>query len=83
MSSALHNPLDRILDPLAKCFTPDVAKQVVELRPDASTQAHIDELASKANHGTLTPAEQAEYEGYVDAIDVVAILQAKARKMLA
>jgi hypothetical protein len=83
MSSVLYNPLDRILDPVAKCFTPEVARQVLELQPDPGTQARINELASKANEGLLSEDERTEYEGYVEAIDVVAILQAKARKLLA
>lgn len=83
MSSGLHTPLDRLLDPVARCLTPDVAKQLVELQPDPGTQARINELASKANEGTLSIPERAEYEGYIEAIDVVSIIQAKARKMLA
>ena len=83
MSPTLESPLDRLLDPVAKCFTSDVARRLVSIRPDPGTQSRIDELAAKANEGTLTPAEQAEYQGYVEAIDIVAILQAKARKLLA
>jgi hypothetical protein len=83
MASVLHTPLDRLLDPFAKCLTAEVARQFVELRPDAQTQGRIDELAAKANEGTLSPAERIEYERYVEAIDVVSILQAKARKVLA
>ena len=83
MSSALYSPLDRLLDPVARCLTPDVARQLIELLPDPRTQARIDELASKANKGTLSSAERVEYEDYVEAIDVVSILQSKARKMLA
>jgi hypothetical protein len=60
----------------------DVARQIADLRPDFGTQARIDELAEKANEGTLSPVERSEYEGYVEAIDVVSIIQAKARKML-
>jgi hypothetical protein len=82
MSSTLDTPLDRLLEPVAKCLTADVARQIVELRLDFGTQARIDELADKANEGTLSPAERAEYEGYVEAIDIVSILQAKARKLL-
>ena len=82
MSPALKTPLDRLLDPVAKCFTIDVAQRLVDIRPDASTQARIDELAAKANEGTLSEAEQTEYHGYVEAIDIVSILQAKARKLL-
>ena len=42
----------------------------------------VEELASKANEGTLTPDERSEYEAYVDAGDIVATLQAVARKTL-
>jgi hypothetical protein len=83
MASILHTPLDRLLDPFARCLTADVARQVVELRADPETQNHIDQLAAKANDGMLSPAEQLEYEAYIEAIDVVSILQAKARKVLA
>jgi hypothetical protein len=83
MSSVIHSPLDRLLDPVAKCLTPDVARRLVALRADPETQARIDDLASKANEGTLSSVERVEYEGYVEAIDVVSILQAKARKILA
>lgn len=40
------------------------------------------QLAERANEGELTAEEQAEYEGYVRANKFVAILQAKARKLL-
>jgi hypothetical protein len=83
MSSALETPLDRLLDPVARCFSPDVAQKLIDVRPDPSAQARIDELAVKANQGRLSAAERTEYEGYVEAIDIVSILQAKARKFLA
>jgi hypothetical protein len=70
------------LDPVARCLTVDVARRLVELQVDPETQARIDELAGKANDGMLFASEKAEYEGYVEAIDVVSILQAKARKVL-
>lgn len=74
--------MDRLLDPVARCLTPDVARQLVEIRPDPETQARIDDLAERANDGSLSVAERTEYEGYVEAIDLVSILQAKARKVL-
>jgi hypothetical protein len=82
MSPTLETPLDRLLDPVARCFTTDIARQLADIRPDPGTQARIDELAAKANEGTLAPAEQAEYQGYVEAIDIVSIIQPKARKLL-
>jgi hypothetical protein len=75
--------LDRILDPVGRALTPEVARRLVALRVDARTQAHIDRLARRCNEGQLTPSERAEYETYVTAIDFVAVLQAKARALLA
>ena len=71
--------LDRLLDPLTECFTPEVAQRIANLRADAETQQRLDELAGKANEGDLTDEESDEYRAYVDAIDVIGILQAKAR----
>ena len=82
MSSTLESPLDRLLDSLTRCFTTDVAERLANIRPDPGTQTRIDELAEKAAEGILSPAEQAEYQGYVEAIDLVSIIQAKARKLL-
>lgn len=75
--------LERFLDPLARCLTPEVASRIVNLRLDPQLQSRLDELAPKANAGELSPAELAEYEEYVEGIDLVAILQAKARMVLA
>jgi hypothetical protein len=75
--------LDRFLDPFTECLTPEVAQRVAELRPDAATQARIDELREKANEGKLSDAERAEYEEFVESIDLIGILKAKARTFLA
>jgi hypothetical protein len=74
---------DRLLDPVARCFTPEVAQRIADLRADAPTQARIDELAAKCREGLLTEAERREYGAYVEAIDLIGILQAKARGILA
>ena len=75
--------LDRLLDPLTDVFTPEVATAIVELRADSELQTHIAELRRKANEGTLTPAEEAEYKEFVEAVDLISIIQAKARHFLA
>jgi hypothetical protein len=75
--------LDRILDPVARTLTPSVARRIADLRADPHVQAHIDELAAKANEGQLSAAERTEYEAYVTAIDFIAVLQSKARAFLA
>jgi hypothetical protein len=74
--------LAKILDPVAQCFTPEVAKRVAELRVDPAIQARIEELAEKCNDGTMTPEEMAEYDAYIQAMDVVAVLQKKARTLI-
>ncbi len=71
--------LERLLAPLSESLTPAMARRLVQFRADASTQARIDELATKCTEGELTRAERREYEGYVDAIHFISVLQAKAR----
>ena len=84
MSTTYENTvLEEVLEPVAKCFTLDVARQIAALRASPALQARLDDLALKANEGELTADERAKYEEYVEAIDLIAILQAKARKILA
>jgi hypothetical protein len=75
--------LTRLLAPLARCLTPDVAKALVNLRADPSVQARLEELADKNTEGALTPTERDEYETSVRAIEFIAVLQAQARALLA
>jgi hypothetical protein len=75
--------LERLLNPLTEAFTPKVASALLELRADSELEAHISELRRKANEGTLTPAEEAEYKDFVEAVDLISIMQAKARRFLA
>lgn len=75
--------LDRFLDPVTDSFTPEMAHTVVNLRADAETQVRIEELRHKANLGTLTSEEDAEYKEFVEAVDIISIIQSKARKFLA
>jgi hypothetical protein len=74
--------LDRLLAPLADCLSPDVAAKVADLRADETTQARVDYLADRTNEGLLTNDEREEYSGYLHAIDVITVLQAKARSQL-
>ncbi len=74
--------LDRVIDPLSRILTPEVAQRLVRFRFDQKAQAQIDKLARKCNEGRLSEGERNEYEAYVYAIDFIAILQAKARAFL-
>jgi len=74
--------LDQVLDPVADCLTPEVARRILSVALEPKRQLRIDELAQKANEGTLTDEERREYSDYVEAMDVVGILKATARLAL-
>lgn len=74
--------LDRLLDPLTDVLTPESAAALLNLRVDPGVEARIEELRGKANEGALTPEEDAEYKEFVEAVDIVSIMQAKARRFL-
>ena len=74
--------LDRLLEPVGRCLTPEVARKIVELRADADLQARIDELADKSTEGRLSEEARAQYETIVRGIDFIAVLKAKARAVL-
>jgi hypothetical protein len=73
---------DRGIDPILGFFTHDQAEALVAFRGDDKIRARVEELAQQNTEGTITPAELAEYEGYVQANKFIAVLQAKARKIL-
>ena len=81
-NDASQSVLERLLGPISQCFSPDGARALAEMRADAVAQARIEELAEKCNEGQLTPEERREYETYVHAGNVIAILQARARLQL-
>ena len=84
MNSKRSSPvLDRLVDPLSRCLTPESAKRLLELRADPELQALVDRLGEKCNEGTLSAEEQAEYASYVSFGTFVAILKSKARQLLA
>src|SRR5688500_18349358 len=39
-----RNAMDRILDPVSRCLTPEAAKRLTELRADGELQARVEEL---------------------------------------
>ena len=75
--------LERLLEPVSRSLNAEAAEKLVHLKADVKDQARVDELADKCNEGQLTPAERAEYESYVTAANVIAIMQAQAQFLLA
>ena len=82
MSTIETSIIDRLLEPIGQCLTPEVARRIADLRADTALQARVDELADKANRGTLTDDERSEYEQYVRFSQFVTLLQIKARGVL-
>ncbi len=74
--------LDDLLDQLSESLTPEMAQLLVDFRANTRTIERMDLLAEKANDGTLTEAEQLEYAEAARAGTLIAILQAKAKKVL-
>ena len=83
MKSMSNTVLDRFLRPFTECLTPEVAQRIVNLQLDSQSQVRLDELAAKANEGQLTDDERQEYEEFVEGIDLMGILKARARTVLA
>ena len=78
-----HNDvLGRFFDPLTNCLTPEVAERILAVELDEAMQARLEQLAAKADHGKLTPEEDAEYAAYIEGMDLVGIFKAKARSLL-
>lgn len=73
---------DQLFSPVAACFTPEVAARVAAVETSKMTQARLDELRHKANFGTLSDDERTEYEEFVEALDVLYLLKAKAREIV-
>ena len=80
---AIGSALERLLRPLSRELTVDLARALISIRADEETQARYDELAGKHSSGQLTPEERAELESIVSANTLLGVLKAEARLRLA
>jgi phosphotransacetylase len=76
-----HIVFERVLAAVGKCLDRQSAEALIQVRAD-QMQERIEELADKSTEGMLTPEERDEYEALVRVGNFVAILQAKARRLL-
>jgi hypothetical protein len=74
--------LQRVLEPVLRSLPLESARQIAQAEADEDLQRQIEVLARKANEGNLSAEEQRTYEAYVDAGDVVASIQAVARRLV-
>ncbi len=72
--------IDLLLDPLAECFTPDVARRIAEMPAAPAAQARIDELADKSTEAALSTDERQEYEAILRMMCFIGLLQKKAKE---
>ncbi len=78
-----HQAFHRGTAAIFSLLTDEQTRRLAELRGDAASAELFRVLAEKANEGELSPAEQAEYEAYIEANNLLATLQAEARFRLA
>ncbi len=74
--------LERLLEPVSTSLNDEAARKLIGLKANRKAEARVAELARKCNEGELTPAQRQEYQTYVMAAELIAILQAKARLRL-
>lgn len=73
---------DRLLAPLGKQFSPELARALVDLQADDQLQEHMEDLADRCTAGTLSNEQQEEYESLVSASALISALKAQARRQL-
>jgi len=78
-----HQAFHRGTAPIFSLLTPEKTRQLADLQVDAALDDRLSELAAKANDGSPTDFERAEYEAYIEANNLLAVLQAEARFRLA
>ncbi|HUY35557.1 MAG TPA: hypothetical protein VMV69_22630 [Pirellulales bacterium] len=82
-NKAASRVIERLLEPVCSSLNDEAARKLIGLTADREAQSRIAELAGKCNEGELTETERDEYASYVMAGDVVALLQARTRLLLA
>lgn len=82
MNATTENVVGQVLDPVFRALPPDVARRIVDLEADEQLQLRVEDLARKANEGELTEQEARDYAALVSAGDILATLQALARRSL-
>lgn len=75
--------LSRLLEPLSQTLGVEAAKAITGLQIDSAVQSRIEELAGRCNEGLLTETERAEYSGYVEGAEILALIKSKANRYLA
>src|SRR6266404_6118229 len=81
--SSATSVLEQIVDPVARKLNREAAEALLGIRASKSAARRMAHLANKCNEGELTADEHAEYETNVLASEFLALLQARARAIVA
>jgi len=71
--------LSRLLELEGTRLSPEKAQMVLSVALSPEDVERLEELGERSNEGTLTEAEREQYASYVRVLDLLAILQARAR----
>jgi hypothetical protein len=74
--------LERLLRPLRRELSAELADALLRLQPDTELQARYNELAEKNTEGALRTEERVELESLVRANSLLSLLKAEARASL-
>jgi len=74
---------EKLLRPMTRNLTPELARALVNLAADEETQTRYDLLAEKNTEGQLTAAEREELESLVRVNTLLGVLKTEARAVLA
>lgn len=75
--------LDALFDSVGQCLTVDTASKLTKLSLPESLQHQLDDWAERNSQGTLGEDERDQYEAMLRALNFIAVLQAKARRIVA
>ena len=76
------NSLERLLRPLRRELSAELAGALLRLKADTEVQTRYDELAGKNTEGALSAEERAELESLVRANAILSLLKAEAHAFL-
>jgi len=79
---ATVDSIDRYLGLDTNQFTTPMAQAILVFRATEDVKSRSAELADRANFGTLTEEERAEYLRYIELDELVTIIKSRARRFL-
>ena len=82
MNDAKDTALARLLKPLTRTLTEELARGLINIQADEEIQARYDCLAEKRSNGKLSADELTELEAMVHANTLLGILKVEARAFL-